>query len=402
MARRRVGRKARSGQVRGRLRASAQASADRTTPLADAETEGLSISHWFEPGADGDPYTARIRFAGQRVGVRGKKDPGDSFVKEETVDQVVPGSGPISVTTWAYGLNAGDWTVIADRVDRGSGRGAQVSIGRSDPPGSHTLPRAQWSWTRWRLSTAPFDSVRTRWEPMVRLARMPAVIPGSWFGLVTTGVIVGAFLQVTLLSRAGIQAGPALLVDLLSLVSGLVVAKAWYLATGKGWSWWSIGEGFTVDGLLLAAPAVAIATLLAFGLPIGTFLDASTPGLFFGVAIGRLGCFFTGCCAGRCTASRWGVWSSDRRVGARRIPTQLLESVTGLVIGVAATLLVLARPISVPGATFVGAVAVYVFLRQFLLRLRAEPHSRVRARLTAAAAGLVLAVDAALAFLRVV
>jgi phosphatidylglycerol:prolipoprotein diacylglycerol transferase len=230
----------------------------------------------------------------------------------------------------------------------------------------------------------------------VRLAGVPAVIPGTWSGLVATGVLVGAAVQATLLARADVAVAPALLVDLLALLSGLVVAKVWYVVMRPGRSWReSIGEGWTVDGLLLAAPAVGVAALFAFNLPIGTFLDASAPGLFFGVAIGRLGCFFTGCCSGRCTRSRWGVWSSNRRVGARRIPTQLLESGAGLAIGGAATLLVLSDALGVPGATFVAAVAVYVIARQLLLRLRAEPHSLMRAQVTAAAAAAVLVADLA-------
>ena len=117
---------------------------------------------------------------------------------------------------------------------------------------------------------------------------------------------------------------------------------------------------------------VAVAALLAFNLPIGVFLDAAAPGMFFAVAIGRLGCFFTGCCAGRCTRSRWGVWSSDRRVGARRVPTQLLESAAGLLIGVAAVLLVLFEVPGVSGLVFVATMAGYIAVRQMLLRLRAE------------------------------
>ena len=107
----------------------------------------------------------------------------------------------------------------------------------------------------------------------------------------------------------------------------------------------------------------------------GLFVDASTPALFFGIAIGRLGCFFTGCCAGQCTRSRWGIWSSDRRVGARRIPTQLLESAAGLVLGfatLAAYLLV--RP-AVQGIIFLGALAAYTLARRILLRLRSERQS---------------------------
>jgi len=373
---------------------------DRGAAQGAVETEALSVTHWFQSEPDGEPYEATIRFTGRRVGVRGKPGPRDAFVKNETVEGVVPGSGPVSITTWVYGLQAGEWTVTADLI-RAPGRpgGRWPSTG-GRPPGSHTLPRANWSWTRWALSTAPFGPVKTRWGPLVRLVAVPAVIPGTWSGLVATGVLVGAAVQAALLARANVAVAPSLLVDLLALLSGLVVAKVWYVVMRPGRSWrQSIGEGWTVDGVLLAAPAVGVAALLAFNLPIGTFLDASAPGLFFGVAIGRLGCFFTGCCSGRCTRSRWGVWSSNRRVGARRVPTQLLESGAGLAIGGAATLLVLSGALGVPGATFVAAVAVYVFARQFLLRLRAEPHSRIRARVTAAAAAAVLVADVAVSLI---
>jgi len=219
---------------------------------------------------------------------------------------------------------------------------------------------------------------------------MPGVIPGSYSGLIFLGLLVGLLVQAALLTQDGVSVGRALLVDLLALGSGFVGAKLLYvLLQRRPWRQ-SIGEGWSVDGFLLGTSIVAAASLLAFNLPVGVFLDVSAPSLFLGVAIGRLGCFFTGCCAGRCTRSRWGVWSSDRRVGARRIPTQLLESAAALLIGVAGLLLVVGYAPSFHGAIFVAAVAGYVLVRQFLLRLRAEPHSPARARLTAGAAALVL------------
>ena len=132
------------------------------------------------------------------------------------------------------------------------------------------------------------------------------------------------------------------------------------------------GRRLVGHGFLIVAPVAAISALLVLNLPIGAFLDSVTPGIFFAVAIGRLGCFFTGCCAGRSTRSRWGVWSSDRRVGARRIPAQLLESATGLLLGSTAAFLVLNDASRVPGLMFVAAIVAYIVVRQFLLRLRAE------------------------------
>ena len=379
-------------------RASGASTGQATEAATAVEAEALSVTHWFESGTEGNPFTATVRFSGRRVGIQGKPAPADTFVKEEAVDGVVPGSGPVSVTTWVYGLNPGEWTVTAELIRRHKQSRGPRPLDRRAASG-RSLPRAAWSWRRWALSNGAFTPLKTRWAPLVRLTGMPAVVPGAWPGLVGLGVVAGVVLQAALLARHGVPVVPALAVDVVALLSGLLGAKLLYVAL-RPRSWRrSIGEGWSVDGFLLVLPAVAFGTLLAFDLPIGVFLDAGAPALFFGVAIGRYGCFVTGWCAGRCTRSRWGVWSSDRRIGARRIPTQLLESTAGLIIGALALLLVLAYAPEVRGAIFVASVAAYVLVRQLLLRLRAEPHDLLRARITAAAAVLVLVGAAAALFI---
>lgn len=397
----RVGRRRRGQSERGigvkpaPLTARAETgAASEAAGATSAERDALSVTHWFEAGTDGEPYPATVRFAGRRVGVS-KPGPGDTFVKDEAIDQVVPGTGPLAVTTWVYGLRPGEWRVTAELVRRGT----RVAVPRpSDFRGHSTaasLPRAAWSWRRWAVASGPAVLIRTRWAPLVRLSAQPAVVRGSWSGLIAVGVLVGALVQTALLAGDNIPAAPVLAVDLLALLSGLLAAKAWYVAQRpRAWRQ-RMGEGWSVDGLLVGAPLVAVVALPAFGLPIGEFLDASAPALFIGVGIGRWGCFLTGCCAGRCTRSRWGVWSSDRRIGARRIPTQLLESATGFLIGAGALALVLADASEFAGAIFVAAVATYVLVRQLLLRLRAEPHDQLRARLTALATTPVLLAAAA-------
>jgi phosphatidylglycerol:prolipoprotein diacylglycerol transferase len=205
--------------------------------------------------------------------------------------------------------------------------------------------------------------------------------------LAVLGVLVALIVQAAILAHENVSVGPSLVVSLFALVSGLVAAKLWYAVLHPGPWRQAIMGGWAVDGFLVVAPAVAVAMLLEFNVPVGVFLDAAAPGIFFAVAIGRLGCFFTGCCAGRCTRSRWGVWSSDRRVGARRIPTQLLESAAGLLIGVMATALVLGHAPGAGGIVFVAAFAVYALVRQFLLRLRAETRKYSWRRSSAVVAG---------------
>jgi phosphatidylglycerol---prolipoprotein diacylglyceryl transferase len=108
------------------------------------------------------------------------------------------------------------------------------------------------------------------------------------------------------------------------------------------------------------------------------------------MAVGRVGCFFAGCCGGPPTASRWGVWSSDQRVGARRIPTQLLESLLAVSLGLLVLVAVLGHG-SADGAFFGAGLAAYTLGRQGLLRLRAEPRkTRLGGLATSALAALVL------------
>src|SRR5262249_23002945 len=130
--------------------------------------------------------------------------------------------------------------------------------------------------------------------------------------------------------------------------------------------------------------------LVVFHISAGVFLDVTTPGLLFAMAVGRVGCFFAGCCGGPPTASRFGIWSSDQRVGARRIPTQLLESGLAGLLGFFALLGVLSHG-PAGGAFFVAGLSAYTLGRQGLLHLRTEPRkTRQGGPITASLAALVL------------
>ena len=373
-----------AAQASGRTGAAAQAS-------EAAEPEALVVTYSFDSGSEGDPYDATVRLTGRRTGIRGAPRAGDSFSKDETVKGIVPGTGPVSITAWVYGLQHGEWDVDARLLP--TSRGARPA--GPNPGPIPAIQRATWSWRRWALTTAPAAPIKTRWALLAPLARQPAVIPGVYTALAVVGFIVALALQAALLVRSGTPFEPPLAASVLALVAGLIGAKAWYAVLHPDES--LIKGGWAVDGFLVVAPPVAAVTLFAWNVPIGRVLDATAPGIFFAVALGRVGCFLTGCCAGRCTASRWGVWSSDRRVGARRIPTQLLESAAGLALGIVTLIIVLNDGLAFAGAVFVAGFAIYAIVRQALLRLRAERRREYRTLpLTAAAAGVVAVVVAAL------
>ena len=148
------------------------------------------------------------------------------------------------------------------------------------------------------------------------------------------------------------------------------------------------------------AGAAVVAGAAAFagpGVPAGVYLSAAGPALLLGIGIGRPGCFWAGCCTGRPTASRWGIWSSDRRVGCRREPAQLLEAAAALAIGLAVLAVVLIAGLQRSGPVAVAGLAAYTLSRQFALGLRAEPRRwRHGRQVTAAAAAIVLIASLAL------
>ena len=348
-----------------------------------ATQEILAVTYWFDPPQHARPYPVTVRFSGRRVDVKGRLSPGDRFVHDETIEEVIPGSGPISLTARIRGINAGSWAVTAHML--GSAHpapGPRAQDNAAPAPG--LLRPAAWLWSRWAPSAASARAVRTCPAP---LARVPGILPGIWGVLVALGMVVALILQALVISADHLALGPWLAVSLIAIAAGIAGAKAWFIVLHRREH---RIEGWCVQGFIASAPLVAAILLAVLGVPAGVFLDATAPGLLLAIAVGRVGCFFAGCCGGLPTASHWGVWSSDQRVGARRIPTQLLESVLAGTLGLGVLVTVLDHG-PAGGAFFVVALAAYILGRQGLLRLRAEPRkTRLGGLATSVLAALVL------------
>src|SRR5947209_11227701 len=84
-----------------------------TALLESAAQQILAVTYWFDPAPHTRPYRVTVRFSGRRVDVKGRLSPGDRFVQDETIEEVVLGSGPISLTTRVGGINPGEWVVTA-------------------------------------------------------------------------------------------------------------------------------------------------------------------------------------------------------------------------------------------------------------------------------------------------
>ncbi|WP_331753123.1 prolipoprotein diacylglyceryl transferase (plasmid) [Streptomyces sp. NBC_00637] len=310
-----------------------------------------------------------IRFAGVRDGGGPGKDARDRFERVETVEGITPRSGRISVTAKVTDINPGTWHVTATPV-------TLAPAGRSGAPRPGP-----------RLEPAKVTA-STRLAPLVR---GPGVRPLAWPALVAAGVALAVVVQGLLAARAGLDAGTAVFASLAGSVVGYFTAKAYYMVQHRRHLRQFVGAGTCIQGFLLGAFGTALAVVAAAGIPVGTWLDVAAPGVFLAMATARPGCFLGGCCAGRPTTSRWGLWSSDRRVGIRRVPTQLIEALLALTLGAATLAADLTWRPAIPGTLFVAAMAAYAFGRQLLFPLRAEARKTTTGRpLTAAAALLVL------------
>jgi phosphatidylglycerol---prolipoprotein diacylglyceryl transferase len=132
-------------------------------------------------------------------------------------------------------------------------------------------------------------------------------------------------------------------------------------------------SGGVFYGGLIAAVAVALWYLRKHRMPVWSVTDVFAPGIALGHVIGRMGCFFAGCCFGKPTTVAWAITFRDESAALNAgtmlnvplHPTQLYEAAAELVI-----LLVLlaterkGRPF--PGRTFWGYMFLYAVSRFFI------------------------------------
>ena len=181
--------------------------------------------------------------------------------------------------------------------------------------------------------------------------------------------------QALLATHSGLASRNVVLVSLIASLTGLLGARVYYLALHRDRAHGLLTIGMCIQGFIVSAIATLIIGALMAGIPVGELLDVTAPGLLLAMMIGRWGCFPGGCCAGRPTGSRWALWSSDRRLGTRRIPTQLYESAIAGALAIAALPTLLLRAPRPAGTLFVATIAAYTLGRQFLFPF-ATSHAR--------------------------
>src|SRR5579859_4275631 len=142
----------------------ARTSGGFTTLLESATQPILAVTYWFDPASQPVPYPVTVTFSGRRVNVKGRLKSGDRFVQDETIEEVVPGSGPISLTARVRGINAGSWIVTARMQGSAQTARGPREQGNATPAAGSLRPAAR-LWRRWAPPVGSDKPVRTCLTP---------------------------------------------------------------------------------------------------------------------------------------------------------------------------------------------------------------------------------------------
>lgn len=207
----------------------------------------------------------------------------------------------------------------------------------------------------------------------------------AYGAMIVLGLVVAWILARSLARRAGVAPS---LIDLLAPIltaTGLLGAALFGWLTDRATAA-PVHGGVLLGSLLLATAAGIIFALLA-RLPLGVLGDIFAAPVMLGVAFGRVGCFFAGCCYGRtCPASLGIIFPHNSFVYFDQLsrgllataaahplpvyPVQLLESAGAALL--AAMLLLAFRHRKISGELFLHMALGYATLRFALEFLRGD------------------------------
>lgn len=170
-------------------------------------------------------------------------------------------------------------------------------------------------------------------------------IPIHTYGfLIAVGFLLALEVIRRLSIRSKLPVDPVLDLVFWLLISGFIGARLLFVLTR--WQYFlahpidilKVWEGGLVFfGGLLAATAFFVFYIRKKKLPVWKTMDVLVPGLVLNHALGRLGCFATGCCYGKPTDLPWGVQFNSELVeialrGIPLHPVQLYEAISLFVL----------------------------------------------------------------------
>jgi phosphatidylglycerol:prolipoprotein diacylglycerol transferase len=208
------------------------------------------------------------------------------------------------------------------------------------------------------------------------LGRFGTFTVGTYGIFYAIGFLLALRLAVHYARKEGIDGARIVDLGILGLLAGFVGAKLLlYLIDARYYFTHPIemlhslrSAGVFYGGLGLAILA-GVVYVRRHRMPLARTADIAAPSLALGQAIGRIGCFFAGCCYGRTCDLPWGVTFRDPRaaeltgvpLGVSLHPTQLYHAAADAFI-LAVTVWLMRRR-RFPGQVFWVYVLLYAILR---------------------------------------
>jgi phosphatidylglycerol---prolipoprotein diacylglyceryl transferase len=201
----------------------------------------------------------------------------------------------------------------------------------------------------------------------------------SYPALLYLGLVCGFYVMYAVAPAVGMPRSPAAAAMLVMFAPAILGARIWFVVDhwaiyrhDKRRIWRRSEGGMTLYGGLVLALALSPVVLKAFRLPFVAFWDAATFTILAGMTFTRVGCLLNGCCSGRGTDSRFGLWLPDHQGRwQRRYPVQLLELAGSLLLlAGSAALLAVGTP---RGTIFAFALVGYAATRFAIDPLRERP-----------------------------
>lgn len=198
---------------------------------------------------------------------------------------------------------------------------------------------------------------------------------------VALGFALAIALTVRLGKQEGVSAQRVMDLAFLGIVWAIIGSRLFYVLLNLAYyrrqpldmfKLWQGGLVFS-GGLVIALLAV-VWHLKRRGMPLLETADLFAPGLALGQGIGRIGCFFAGCCYGRPADVPWAVAFTDPECLAplhlSLHPTQLYSALGGLLLF--GLLMLLRKRRSFPGQVFIWYLILHSTFRLVVERFRGD------------------------------
>ena len=186
--------------------------------------------------------------------------------------------------------------------------------------------------------------------------------------MIGLGFIAGVWVASKRAQMKGIDPDSLFWFFMVLLAGGVVGGRLFHIALNSWYytDWRSVLDtrngGLSIHGVLLGGTIAAAAYSRFRSVRFVDLVDLVAPSVALGQAIGRIGCFLSGCCYGIETSGTWGF--NTRFAPGLRHPYQLYESVADLALFV--VLLSLGKKVKFSGGLFLVYAFGYSMIRFFL------------------------------------